>query len=227
MTRLLLINAGTSLVYDLIHLLHKNNFEVEETNEQDVLNQSEEHYHLAILDISHTKSDRTVILRQIREHFTIPIIVITAGNAMNRITCLELGADDCLSQPFNERELITRINAILRRINVSSHTLKKSQENYYITYSELVLDIKKQQASHNDQDLGLTSTEFILLQLLITHPGQILSREYLSINALGKHITPFDRSIDMHISNLRKKLPRRKDNNLWVKTQRGKGYQLI
>ena len=159
-------------------------------------------------------------LKKIRQTSNVPVMMLTArGEEIDRVLGLELGADDYLPKPFNDRELVARIKAILRRA-------APSEENT-LEFAGLVLHSGLQQASYKGQDLGLTGSEFALLHKLVVRPGQIVSREELSMNVLGKHLSPFDRSIDMHMSNLRKKLPERDHGLPWLKTLRGRGYLLV
>ena len=130
--------------------------------------------------------------------------------------------------------MITRIKAILRRVtkvptppNVSHIELNNGDDQKTLYFDDIVLYPGRQQVMYQGKDLELTGTEFALLSMLIRNPGHILSRELLSIEILGKRLTPFDRAIDMHMSNLRKKLPPRKDNLPWFKTLRGRGYLLV
>ena len=172
-------------------------------------------------------------LKKIRQTSNVPVMMLTArGEEIDRVLGLELGADDYLPKPFNDRELVARIKAILRRAtpaekeNTQNSTALSSEENT-LEFCGLVLHSGLQQASYKSQDLGLTGSEFALLHKLVLRPGQIVSREELSMNVLGKHLSPFDRSIDMHMSNLRKKLPERDNGLLWLKTLRGRGYLLV
>ena len=170
-------------------------------------------------------------LKKIRQTSNVPVMMLTArGEEIDRVLGLELGADDYLPKPFNDRELVARIKAILRRVSPSessqNSTTLSSEENT-LEFAGLVLHSGLQQASYKGQDLGLTGSEFALLHKLILRPGQIVSREELSMNVLGKYLSPFDRSIDMHMSNLRKKLPERDNGLPWLKTLRGRGYLLV
>ncbi|PHO21168.1 DNA-binding response regulator [Aggregatibacter actinomycetemcomitans] len=146
--------------------------------------------------------------------------------SIDRILGLELGADDYLPKPFNDRELVARIKAILRR-TAQANNAKDPTDVDKIEFGGIVFYPGRQQAMLGSKDLELTGTEFALLLKLITHPGLILTREELSLEVLGKPLTPFDRAIDMHMSNLRKKLPARSDDLPWFKTLRGRGYLLI
>ena len=148
-------------------------------------------------------------------------------NELDRVLGLELGADDYLPKPFNDRELVARIRAILRRSHWSEQQQNNDNGSPTLEVDALVLNPGRQEASFDGQTLELTGTEFTLLYLLAQHLGQVVSREHLSQEVLGKRLTPFDRAIDMHISNLRRKLPDRKDGHPWFKTLRGRGYLMV
>lgn len=182
---------------------------------------------LLLLDIMMPKKNGIDTLKEIRRQYQIPVIMLTArGSDLDRVLGLELGADDYLPKPFNDRELVARIRALLRRSNWS----EQSQDNLNSSICQvdgLQLNPGRQEASFNGKVLDLTGTEFTLLYLLAQHLGQVVSREHLSQEALGKRLTPFDRAIDMHISNLRRKLPERTDGLPWFKTLRGRGYLMV
>ena len=135
----------------------------------------------------------------------------------------ELGADDYLPKPFSERELLARIRAILRR----TQTSKNQQQNDFVTYRDIKLYPGRLEAYCNGDLLDLTSTEFALLHHFLLHPGQVLTKEVLSLDVLGKRLAAFDRAIDMHVSNLRKKLPDWPNGKSRIKTLRGRGYLLV
>lgn len=182
---------------------------------------------LLLLDIMMPKKNGIDTLKEIRRQYQIPVIMLTArGSDLDRVLGLELGADDYLPKPFNDRELVARIRALLRRSNWS----EQSQDNLNSSICQvdgLQLNPGRQEASFNGKVLDLTGTEFTLLYLLAQHLGQVVSREHLSQEVLGKRLTPFDRAIDMHISNLRRKLPDRTDGLPWFKTLRGRGYLMV
>ncbi|MGP1928469.1 MAG: envelope stress response regulator transcription factor CpxR [Arsenophonus sp. NC-WZS1-MAG3] len=182
---------------------------------------------LLLLDIMMPQKNGIDTLKEIRRQYQIPVIMLTArGSDFDRVLGLELGADDYLPKPFNDRELVARIRALLRRSNWS----EQSQDNLNLSICQidgLQLNSGRQEASFNGKVLDLTGTEFTLLYLLAQHLGQVVSREHLSEEVLGKRLTPFDRAIDMHISNLRRKLPERIDGLPWFKTLRGRGYLMV
>lgn len=236
MPKILLVDDDVEFTSLLAEVLAMESFEVEVVhNGEDALHTLDLSYDLILLDIMMPKLGGIETLKQIRQKYNTPVLMLTArGDDVDRILGLELGADDYLSKPFNDRELVARIKAILRRAtklptppNVSHIELNNGDDQKTLYFDDIVLYPGRQQVMYQGKDLELTGTEFALLSMLIRNPGHILSRELLSIEILGKRLTPFDRAIDMHMSNLRKKLPPRKDNLPWFKTLRGRGYLLV
>lgn len=230
MAKLLLVDDDIELVELLTELLRLEGFQVEIAhNGQQALDKLDSSYDLVLLDIMMPVLNGVETLKQLRQRFDIPVMMLTArGNEIDRVLGLELGADDYLPKPFNDRELVARIKAILRRTANSSEVKKAAlQDVTVIEYEGITLQIGSQQAFYAGKDLNLTGTEFALLQILIANPGRILSREYLNMKVLSKPLTPFDRAIDMHMSNLRKKLPPKADGSSWFKTLRGRGYLFV
>lgn len=221
MPRILLVDDDIELTELLAELLSLEGFEIHCVhNGQDALTELElQSYDLILLDVM------------------MPVLMLSArDDEIDRVLGLELGADDYLPKPFNDRELVARIKAILRRTtsnilsnpDVITYSNQSPEENSkQLSFGGVELHLGRQQAIFEGRDLDLTGTEFALLQMLMRNPGQILSRELLSLEILGKRLTPYDRAIDMHISNLRKKLPERNDNLPWFKTLRGRGYLLV
>ncbi|MDC2825756.1 response regulator [Rodentibacter pneumotropicus] len=232
MSKILLVDDDTELTDLLAEVLSLSGFDVDVANNgQEALNKLNQDYSLIVLDVMMPILNGIETLKCIRQQSNVPVIMLTAcGEEIDRVLGLELGADDYLPKPFNDRELIARIKAILRRIAISEdleNTKAKSEENGWIYFCELKLHSGYQQAFYKTQDLLLTASEFSLLEALIHSQGNLITREELSMNVLGKPLTPFDRSIDMHMSNLRKKLPPREDGLPWFRTLRGRGYLLI
>lgn len=237
MPKILLVDDDIEFTNLLAEVLAMESFDVEVVhNGEDALNQLNPSIDLILLDIMMPKLNGIETLKKIRQKYTTPVLMLTArGDDVDRILGLELGADDYLSKPFNDRELVARIKAILRRVNTAAETnntnntleIDTSNDSKNIHFDDITLYPGRQQVMYQRRDLELTGTEFALLHMLIRNPGLILSRELLSIEILGKRLTPFDRAIDMHMSNLRKKLPPRKDNLPWFKTLRGRGYLLV
>jgi DNA-binding response OmpR family regulator len=163
------------------------------------------------------------VCREIRAHSHVPIIVVTARvEVADRVLGLELGADDYLTKPFSARELLARIQAIVRRAEGRAGPPPRA-----LRVGGLVLDIPSQDATLNGQPLALTSYEFSLLRVLAEHSGQVLSRERLLDLAKGGAEEAFDRSIDVRISRLRQKLGDDSRHPHMLKTIRGSGYMLV
>ena len=239
MSKILLVDDDVELTNLLAELLSLEGFDIHVVhNGQEALTELElQTYDIILLDIMMPVLNGIETLKQLRQKLTTPVLMLRArDDDIDRVLGLELGADDYLPKPFNDRELVARIKAILRRtagnsplatdvITPSSQTAEENSKQ--LSFGGVELHPGRQQAIFEGKDLELTGTEFALLQMLMRNPGQILSRELLSLEILGKRLTPYDRAIDMHISNLRKKLPERNDNLPWFKTLRGRGYLLV
>ncbi len=179
-------------------------------------------FDLLILDIMMPGISGLDVLKKVRQTSTVPVIMLTArGDDIDRIIGLEFGADDYLPKPFNPRELLARIKAILRRSQPQEMTTQR------LSLGDIRLDARTHQASVNDTKLQLTGTEYEILRCLLETPGEVVSKEQLSERALGRRLLPYDRSVDTHISNLRGKLERAGNKNETIQNQRGVGYLLI
>jgi two-component system response regulator CpxR len=178
---------------------------------------SKEHA-LVVLDLMLPGMGGLDVLRSLRAQSPIPVLILTArGEDIDRILGLEIGADDYLPKPFNPRELIARIRAILRR------TVRAAVTAGPLVVGELRLDLAAREAWMNDTLLNVTSVEFTLLEALLRDAGRILTREHLTETVLGRKLGPFDRVIDVHVSNLRRKLGPAL-NGERIKAVRGSGY---
>ncbi|TDO99037.1 response regulator transcription factor [Marinomonas balearica] len=179
---------------------------------------------IVILDVMMPELDGFDTLKQIRSKSTVPVIMLTAkGDDIDRILGLEMGADDYLSKPFNPRELLARIKAILRR-----STQEKDDDTVTDIEMSGVLLRRKDRTVHLDGELvDLTTSEYTLLECMLMVPGQVLTKQELSEKALGRKLTMYDRSLDMHISNLRKKVGNQKSGDARIKTVRGVGYIFV
>jgi DNA-binding response OmpR family regulator len=174
---------------------------------------------LVVLDVMLPGIDGFEILRRLRTHSKVPVIMLTArGEDVDRIIGLEIGADDYLAKPFNPRELAARIRAILRR-----YEARPAAPASRIEVNGIVLDPANREVYSGGKPVELTTFEFDILEMLMRSAGRVLSRDALMENFYNRKATPFDRSIDMHISHLRKKLER---GESIIKTIRGVGYQL-
>jgi DNA-binding response OmpR family regulator len=181
---------------------------------------SEEHA-LVILDLMLPGIGGLDVLRRLRMHSPVPVLILTArGEDVDRILGLEIGADDYLAKPFNPRELIARIRAILRR------TSRSTGSGNSLTVSDLQLNPAARDVWLDGVRLDLTSVEFTLLETLLRDAGHVVTREQLTETVLGRKLGAFDRVIDVHISNLRKKLARA-DGEERIKSVRGSGYVFV
>lgn len=229
MHKILLVDDDRELTSLLKELLEMEGFNVVlATDGEQALKLLDASIDLLLLDIMMPRKNGIETLKELRQNFQTPVIMLTArGSDLDRILGLELGADDYLPKPFNDRELVARIRAILRRSNWSEQKQTDGNTSPILQVDKLQLNPGRQEASFDNEPLELTGTEFTLLYLLAQHLGQVVSREHLSQEVLGKRLTPFDRAIDMHISNLRRKLPERTDGQPWFKTLRGRGYLMV
>ncbi|MGP8245393.1 MAG: response regulator transcription factor [Bryobacteraceae bacterium] len=173
---------------------------------------------LVVLDVMLPGMDGFEILRRLRQRSKVPVIMLTArGEDVDRIIGLELGADDYLPKPFNPRELAARIRAILRR-----YEPRPAASGGRLEVNGVILDPGTREALSHGTPVELTTFEFDILEMLMRSAGRVLSRDALMENFYSRKATPFDRSIDMHISHLRKKL---EHGDALIKTIRGVGYQ--
>ena len=181
-------------------------------------------YDLIILDVMLPGLSGFELLRQLRDSGSkTPVLMLTArGDDVDRIVGLEMGADDYLAKPFNPRELVARIKAIFRRTGD-----EEVGEQTELTIGPLRAALKRREAFLDGEALKLTNAEFVVLYTLMRSPGEVVSREALTRAALGRALLPDDRSLDTHISNLRKKLSSSTDSELQIRSVRGSGYVLV
>ena len=179
-------------------------------------------FDLVTLDVMMPKMDGFEVLKNLRQKSDVPVLMLTArGDDAARIGGLEAGADDYLPKPFNPRELVARIRAILRR--APQHADEHAAEKFKVDDIEILLSARS--AKRAGEELNLTSVEFDLLVALVKEAGKIVKKEDLSLTVLDRKLSPFDRSLDMHVSNLRKKLGARGANKEErIKTIRSVGY---
>jgi len=179
-------------------------------------------YALVVLDVMMPEMSGFDVLRRIRAESPLPVLMLTArGDALDRVLGLEMGADDYLPKPFSPPELAARIRAILRRAKPGT---PQSSINTTITIGEIELDSGARVVRHGHQLINLTTVEFDLLEALMRGAGQVLNREKLTRDILGREFSPFDRSIDTHVCNLRKKIGPLPDGADRIKGVRGIGY---
>jgi two-component system, OmpR family, response regulator CpxR len=178
---------------------------------------------LVVLDVMLPGLNGFEVLRRLRDKSKIPVLLLTArGEDVDRIVGLEIGADDYLPKPFNPRELVARIRAILRRTRTSERG--SGQPSELLRVGEVELDPGTRTVLQRGKELELTSVEFNLLHVLLREAGRVVPRERLVDIVLSRKFSPFDRSIDMHVSKIRKKLGDSDSGVDHIKTVRGVGY---
>jgi two-component system response regulator CpxR len=179
---------------------------------------------LAVLDFMLPGINGFEVLRRIRARSRLPIVMLTArGDDVDRIIGLEIGADDYLPKPFNPRELVARINAVLRRARTNDEVGLEGVSGRLIV-GDVEMDTGTRIVRRAGETVELTVVEYDLLEKLLRAPGRIVTREEMVRDVLHRNLSPFDRSIDMHVSNLRKKLGHQVQGVERIKTVRGVGY---
>ncbi|KID36726.1 MULTISPECIES: response regulator [Pseudoalteromonas] len=179
-----------------------------------------QNFDLILLDVMLPEMDGFEVLKALRVQKMTPVIMLTAkGDDFDRIFGLELGADDYIPKPFNHRELLARVKAITRRVD----HYKQHSSNDTFTIHQLRLDVASRSATVNGEVLSLTGTEYEVLLLLVRTAGEVVDKQTISRQVLGRPLVPYDRSIDMHVSNVRKKIAALSEHT-YIKTIRGAGY---
>lgn len=217
---ILIIDDDVELCELLLAFLQREGFIVEAMHrfERDTWDAIRERIALVVLDVGLPGLNGFEVLRLLRSDSRVPVLMLTArGDDVDRIVGLELGADDYLSKPCNPRELSARIRAILRRVDGGA-----DQRSGMLSISGVVLDAATRSVSCGDASVEMTSTEFNVLERLMRDAGQIVTKDVLMRDALGRRLRPFDRAVDMHISSIRRKL-----GEDLVRTVRGLGYQFV
>jgi len=179
-------------------------------------------FDLVILDVMLPGLTGLEVLRRLRETSAVPVLMLTArGDEVDRIIGLEMGADDYLPKPFNPRELAARIRAILRRAEATPDA------GGLVVVDDVTIDLGSRVVRVDGSEVSLTGVEFALLEALARSAGTVVSRDELSQTALFRRANAFDRSLDVHLSNLRRKLGPAADGGDRIKTVRGVGYQYV
>ena len=225
MDQILIIDDDVALCELVTEYLEPLGFQIESVHRGDagVERALAGEHSLVVLDVMLPGLNGFEVLRRIRAESKIPVLMLTArGDDIDRIVGLEIGADDYLPKPFNPRELTARIRAILRRTTSEAPVDQALEKRLHV--GDVELDSGTRAITRGGQNVELTAVEFDLLEKLLRSAGQIVTREELSKQVLGRSSSPFDRSIGMHISNLRKKLGHRADATERIKTVRGVGY---
>jgi two-component system, OmpR family, response regulator len=180
-------------------------------------------YVAVLLDIMLPGMSGIEVLRQIRRQSQVPVLMLTAkGDDIDRVVGLEMGADDYISKPFNPRELLARLKAVLRR----TAAMQSAPRRETVSFGDLMLTPATRQVTWHGQGMDLTMTEFNLLELLLRSSGELVTKDTLTEEALGRRRTSYDRSVDVHIGNLRRKLSAATAGKVEINTVRGLGYSL-
>jgi len=180
---------------------------------------------LVVLDVMLPGMSGFEVLRRLRERSRVPVLMLTArGDDVDRIVGLEMGADDYLPKPFNPRELVARIRAVQRRTGPEARSAEGGAGPGRLTVGDVEVDPGNRTVRRGGQAVELTSVEFSLLEALLRRAGLVVSREDLAQAALGRKLSAYDRSVDVHVSSLRKKLGHRVGEFERIKTVRGAGY---
>ncbi len=223
MDRVLIVDDDVELCELVVEYLTPEGFEVEAVYNGErglELALSGEHV-LVVLDVMLPGINGLEVLRRLRGQSRIPVIILTArGDDVDRIVGLEIGADDYLGKPFNPRELVARIRAVLRRSAAAPGLAATAK----IVVGDIELDPAARTVRRAGTPVELTSVEFALLELLLRSAGQVVTREQITKDVLGRKFMPYDRSIDMHVSKLRRKLGDAPGGGERIKTIRGVGY---
>jgi two-component system response regulator CpxR len=223
MERILIIDDDVALCELVAEYLEPLGFQIEAVHRGDAGAQRalESEHDLILLDVMLPGQNGFEVLRHIRESSKVPVLMLTArGDDVDRIVGLEIGADDYLPKPFNPRELAARVRAILRRSG-GREGLENSQT---LVVGDVEIEPGTRLVRRAGNVVELTAVEYDVLEKLLRAAGRIMTRDELSRDVLGRSASPFDRSIDMHISNLRKKLGHQVGSAERIKTVRGVGY---
>jgi len=164
-------------------------------------------HELIILDVMLPGGTGFELLKSLRQQSSVPVLLLTArGEAVDRILGLEIGADDYLAKPFDPRELVARVRAIFRRTRETAAASSRADHDEVLTVGEISMSLATRTVTCSNNPIDLTSVEFNVLELLLRHAGSVVTREQIAEVALGRPLNAFDRSVDVHVSRLRKKL---------------------
>ena len=226
MAKLLLVDDDQELCELLREYLEAEDFSVSMAHDgADALAATaREEFEVIVLDVMLPVYNGFEVLRQLRQYCQTPVLMLTAkGDTDDRIVGLESGADDYLAKPCNPRELVARLRAILRRVDTTETSTPKVEA---LRVDDLEIAPGSRSATFSHQPVALTGAEFTVLELLVRAAGEVISKEDLTQQALGRELTPYDRSIDVHVSNIRKKLTALGAAKELIINIRGAGYML-
>lgn len=226
MNKLLLIDDDKELTQLINEYLTAEGFEVDMVHDgqQAVEISNYDQYAAIVLDVMLPIRSGFEVLKQLRQRSQTPVLMLTAkGDTIDRVIGLEIGADDYLPKPCDPRELVARIRAVLRR---AAPTTAHHPAVERISAEKLTLHLGSRSVTWHETDVPLTGTEFSVLELLVRRAGQVISKDDMTEQALNRKLTPYDRSIDVHVSNIRKKLTQAGANKELIINVRGAGYML-
>jgi two-component system response regulator CpxR len=227
MGRILIIDDDVGLCDLLTEYLSSEGFFVESVHdgEEGEARALSDEYSLVILDVMLPRVSGFELLRRLRAGTAVPVLMLTArGDDVDRIVGLEMGADDYLPKPFNSRELVARIRAVLRRSRQEPGGVTGKAPPPKLRVDDVEMDLGTLEVLCREKPIELTAVEFKLLEVLLRHAGLILSREELTGAVLGRTLSPYDRSIDVHISKLRRKLGNKTSGAERIRSVRNSGY---
>ena len=229
--RVLIIDDDVKLTALVAEYLTREGLEVEVSHDgaQGLARARAQMPSLLVLDVMLPGLSGLDVLRQLRAGndpaSRLPVLMLTArGDELDKVLGLELGADDYLPKPFSSRELAARLRALLRRSQLETSPSPAPESGRLLRVGDIELDVAARQARRQSEILTLTSGEFDMLELLLRHAGEVVTRETISERALGRRLLPQDRSIDVHMSNLRRKLGATGTGQERIKAVRGVGY---
>lgn len=226
LTRVLVVDDDESLRGLLIDYLRREGFDVQGVGDGKAMLQwlAEHQADILILDLMLPGDDGLTLARKVRAQSQLPIIMVSArGEDVDRIVGLEVGADDYIAKPFNPRELLARIRAVLRR-NVPHSDASVQDDGRYASFGPFRLDLELRTLSCDDEEIPLTGGEFDLLRIFIEHPNKLLDRDQLLDLLKGYERNPFDRSVDVQVARLRAKIEPDTKKPLYIRTVWGRGY---
>jgi len=227
--QLLIIDDDRALVNLLKRFLEAESFKVDAAYDHDsglAAARSNQH-ELVILDVMLPGGSGFELLKALRHESAVPVLLLTArGEAVDRILGLEIGADDYLAKPFDPRELVARIRAVLRRTREAAAGTPRSEQDELFKVGDIELSVATRNVTCGGKPVDLTSVEFNVLELLLRNAGSVVTREQIAEVALGRPLNAFDRSVDVHVSRLRKKLGSFLGTEELIRPIRGVGYFL-
>jgi DNA-binding response OmpR family regulator len=183
---------------------------------------------LIVLDVMLQGFDGLEVTRRVRANHATPILMLTARSTeIDKVVGLELGADDYLTKPFSMRELLARVSAILRRVELIRARSVQQVAPVKLSFPDLTIDVDAHDVVSQGQQVALTATEFSLLRILASNPNRVFSREYLLEEVWGDDVTVFDRTVDSHIQRLRKKIGGSGGPGDYIETVWGVGYRFV